>query len=418
MRKFLHAADLHLDSPMRSLDVHGDGVAERLRNASREALRRLIDCALSHKVAFMVIAGDMFDVAQPSVGSMLHLVDELRRLTTRGIRVFIVRGNHDYHARRSARLWPSGVHEFSADEAESCTLEDVRVVVHGRSYREARVTEDLTPGYPAPTHGYLNVGVLHTALRGHFGEHAEYAPVSPETLASKGYDYWALGHVHDFLDLDVNGTRVVYPGNLQGRHVREQGKKGAALVTFEDGAIVHVERALCDVVRWHDVRVTLAAGILQEQLAEAVRTVSVSVEEDKHDSVESAVRLRLSGLDVEGQRLPQRELRERVREALRAECGGQVLLEELRIEEVARAELPEALTLGVTRAKEHLLQAPLATGDFGTFAKGLWQKLGALDPALYKHLEERAGVRDAEGLRRRCIELGAQKLAVLLSEKV
>lgn len=418
MPQFLHAADLHIDSPMRSLDVHGDGFADRLRNASRAALQRMVDCALSRRVTFVVIAGDMFDVAQPSVDATLHLVDQLKRLTDAGIRVLIVRGNHDFHARGSAKLWPRGVHEFSSERAESVVLDELRVAVHGRSYPEQHVRFDLTPGYAPPTPGYLNIGVLHTSLGGYGGEHPVYAEVSADTLAAKGYAYWALGHVHEFLDLPLSGTRIVYPGNLQGRHVREQGKKGVALVTYEGTSIVQVERAVCDVVRWHDVSVELSPGSLRDQLAQAAQRVAAQLSEDFADDVESAVRVRLAGLDAEGQSSAPSALRDRLREALRAECGARVMLEELRIEQVARIELPGALVEAVENARAQLLARSTTGAELAAFAKILWQKLDAVDPGFRADLAQRLAVSDAEDLRKRCLELGAQRLAVHLAEKV
>lgn len=423
MPKFLHAADLHLDSPMRSLDVFGEGVADRLRNASREALRRLVDSAIEHQVGFVVVAGDLFDVAHPSVEATLHLVDQLRRLCDRGIRVFIVRGNHDFHARGSGRLWPAGVHEFSSERAERIVLEDLRVVIHGRSYPTQAVADDLTPGYAPPTPGYLDVGVLHTALEGYAGEHAAYAPVSPAGLAARGYGYWALGHVHAFLSLQLGVSRIVYPGNLQGRHVRESGRKGVVVVTYEGTEIRAVDRVACDVVRWHDIPVELPDGPLSTQLGHAAGEIGCALAEDERDQVDSAVRVRLAGLGAEGSAMSPRERRDRLREALRAQCGSRVLLEEVRLAGATRLQLPGALADSVAKAERHLAAQPDA-GDLARFAANLWERLGAVEgprndaKSARDVLAGRLGIHDAQTLRRRAIELGAARLAACLAEKV
>jgi DNA repair exonuclease SbcCD nuclease subunit len=422
MPKFLHAADLHLDSPMRSLDVFGDGAAGRLRNASREALRRMVDCALDQDVAFVVIAGDLFDVAHPSVETTLHLVDQLRRLSQRRIPVFIVRGNHDFHARGSGRLWPEGVHEFSSERAERIVLDDLRVVVHGMSYPTQAVQHDLTPGYAPPTQGHLDIGVLHTALEGYAGEHATYAPVTPAGLAAKGYGYWALGHVHAFMSLQQGPSRIVYPGNLQGRHVREKGRKGVVVVTYEGSAIRAVDHVPCDVVRWHDIHVEPPEGSLSAQLGHVAREIRGKLAEDEADQVDSAVRVRLAGLGAEGEALGPRGRRDRLREALRAECGTRVLLEEVHLAESARLDLPGALADSVAKATRDLLAQP-RDGDLAKFTTVLWDRLGAIEASrngarsVREVLAERLDVEDAASLRRRCIELGAARLAACLAEK-
>jgi len=138
-------------------------------------------------------------------------------------------GKPDYPALDHAE----GVNVFSARKPETFMLKELDVALHGQSFRQRDVTDNLAAAYPEPVDGVFNIGVLHTGM----GGHANYAPCTVDDLVTKGYDYWALGHVHHGAVLHEN-PHVVFPGNLQGRHIRETGPKGAYLVSVEDREIV------------------------------------------------------------------------------------------------------------------------------------------------------------------------------------
>ncbi|MBC6416630.1 MAG: DNA repair exonuclease, partial [Rhodospirillales bacterium] len=164
---------------------------------------------------------------------------------------------------------PDNVHVFAAQAAQTFQLEELNVALHGQSFRQPAVTDNLVPGYPAPLPGAFNIGVLHTALGGR-GNHANYAPCSLPELVGKGYDYWALGHVHRREVLHER-PHVVFPGNLQGRHIREAGPKGACLVTVEAGEVAAVEALTFDVVRWALLEVDVAAAGNTADVVELMR---------------------------------------------------------------------------------------------------------------------------------------------------
>ena len=247
--RFLHAADIHLDSPLKGLIGQEGNAAERVRTATREALDQLVDFAIKEQVKFLVIAGDLYDGDWRDYKTGLFFVGQMGRLNKAGIPVYLLHGNHDAQSQITKRLeLPDNVHVFGTRKPETFELGELNVALHGQSFRQREVTDNLVPDYPRPVSGTFNIGVLHTALGGRKG-HDNYAPCSLDELVNKGYDYWALGHVHQAAVLHER-PHIVFSGNLQGRHVRETGIKGAYLVAVEEKEITELACVPCDVVRW------------------------------------------------------------------------------------------------------------------------------------------------------------------------
>ena len=247
--RFIHTADIHLDSPLRGLAGQEGSAAERIRAAPREAFDTLIGQAIHEKVDFVVIAGDLYDGNWRDYRTGLFFVRQMGRLAAEGIPVFLLYGNHDAESQITRRLvLPGNVRTFSSRQPETFALEELGVALHGQSFPQRDVTNNLVPGYPQPRPGTFNLGVLHTALGG-MGDHANYAPCTLDDLVNKGYDYWALGHVHQGCVLNER-PHVVFPGNLQGRHIRETGPKSAYMVTVGDGEVAELSPIHADVVRW------------------------------------------------------------------------------------------------------------------------------------------------------------------------
>lgn len=259
--KFIHAADLHIDSPMRGLDTYDGAPVDLLRGATRRALVGLVDLALREKVDLVLLAGDIFDRESGDFRAALFFREQLIRLVGASIRVFVVKGNHDAEGQIGKRLPEvQGVHVFSSRTAEVIDLPDLGVAVHGKSFPDRFVGEDLIPSYHEPIAGRFNIGILHTSLTGRVG-HDPYAPTDEATLSAKNYDYFALGHVHAREVVREANPRIVFPGNLQGRKVGEAGSKGCELVIVDGGTITSAEHISLDVVRWHDL--TLDASGLE-----------------------------------------------------------------------------------------------------------------------------------------------------------
>lgn len=290
--RFIHASDLHIDSPLRGLDRYDGAPVERLRTATRAALERLVDRALAERVDFVLFAGDIYDRDWQDFRTGLFFREQMVRLGRASIRVFIVQGNHDAQGVITRQLaLPSNVSVFSSRTAQTVRIDELSVAIHGRSFPDRAVDEDLVPSYPAPVPGLFNIGMLHTSLTGRSG-HDTYAPTDLATLVAKGYDYWALGHVHA-REVVSETPRIVFPGNLQGRHANETGAKGCELITVEAGRI-EAEFVALDVVRWSQVSVPLDGVERLEALSEAFRAAVEPVLLGTTDRLH-AVRVTLTG---------------------------------------------------------------------------------------------------------------------------
>ena len=268
MFKFLHAADIHLDSPLRGLNKYDGCPVDEIRGATRKALEGLVRLAVAEKVAFVLIAGDVYDGDWPDHGTGLFFARKMAELKDSKIPVYLISGNHDAKNKitRELRL-PEGVHLLDSGKPETLHLREIDVAIHGQSFATEKVSEDLAASYPDPSPGCFNVGLLHTSADGREG-HGRYAPCSVDTLRGKGYDYWALGHVHTREEVDARDAPIVFPGNVQGRHIREPGAKGCVVVSVEGRSTTREFHAL-DVLRWTTCRVNASAMTCADDVATA-----------------------------------------------------------------------------------------------------------------------------------------------------
>jgi DNA repair exonuclease SbcCD nuclease subunit len=291
--KFIHTADIHLDSPLKGLEAHEDAPVEEIRGATRRAFDNLIDWAIEEKVDFVLIAGDLYDGDWKDYNTGLFFVSRMGRLAGAGIRVFIVSGNHDAASQiTKAMPLPDNVTLFSPKQPKSVKLDDLGVVIHGQSYSHRAVTKNLAAQYPKNDAAYFNIGLLHTSLTGRAG-HEEYAPCTIDELSSKGYDYWALGHIHK-REIVSKDPLIVFCGNIQGRHIKETGKKGATLVVVEDGHITELIEHELDVLRWAICPVDLSSCKTMDNVYDTVRQ-KFEQELDRTDGKTLALRLFLTG---------------------------------------------------------------------------------------------------------------------------
>ncbi|MEO8874247.1 MAG: DNA repair exonuclease [Polyangiaceae bacterium] len=294
--RFVHAADLHIDSPLRGLERYEGAPVELVREATRAAVRNLVDLCIAEDVAFLVLAGDLFDGDWKDFHTPLFLVSELARLKAKNISAFVVLGNHDLQSELVPHIrWPDNVTVFQSGQADTCILQQHQTAIHGRSYAASAVSENLAASFPEPVAGHFNLGLLHTNAAGASGanQHASYAPCTVDELRAKGYDYWALGHVHTHEVLSAS-PHIVYSGNTQGRHARETGAKGVVLVDVEDGRVTKTRFLPVDVMRWAKLEIVADADDAPRELLQKAKRAIATVAKES-DGRALATRIRFSG---------------------------------------------------------------------------------------------------------------------------
>lgn len=340
--QFLHVADIHLDSPLNGLARYDGVPAEEVRGATRAAFDKLITYACQEAVDFVLIAGDLFDGDWKDMGTGLYFARAMGRLAAAGIPVYIIAGNHDAVSVLTKSLPnPANVHQFKPRRAETVVIDRLRVAIHGRSFAKVEETENFAAAYPDRLEHHFNIGMLHTALTGHEG-HATYAPCSVDDLRARHYDYWALGHVHDFAVVDEH-PHIVFPGNLQGRHIRETGPKGAVHVEVEDGAI-RLRHVPFDTLRWTRIAVDCSAAQTLDEIDAATRTALARRHEEEADGRPLIARVVLTGVTPLAGDLRERQTvhRDTVR-ALAMAVAPELWIEKVQLEvtpPVARSSAP------------------------------------------------------------------------------
>lgn len=360
---FIHAADLHIDSPLAGLGLKDKAVAERFAQAGRRAVEALIAETIRSEARFLIIAGDIFDGDWRDVTTGLFFVRAIGALHRAGIPTIMVKGNHDSESGMSRSLtYPDTVRFFSSRKAETIELPDHRVALHGRSFPNRLVPDDFVDSYPARRDGWLNIGVLHTSLDGSRG-HEGYAPCSVEALQRFGYDYWALGHVHT-AEILSRDPWVVYPGNLQGRSVRETGAKGAMRVTVEDGRIIAVEPLVFDGARWAHETVDVS-GVDREADILARIEAALDALHDRSDGRPLAVRVTLSGVTpLHGNLVARREILQDEARALGFRIAEDCWVEQLKLSTSQPLRPAAALSAAESLDVDDLLTAVAADPGF------------------------------------------------------
>jgi DNA repair exonuclease SbcCD nuclease subunit len=291
--KFIHCADVHLDTPLQGLAEYPGAPTTEIRNATRRAFEKVLDAALTEQVDFLVIAGDLYDTGLKSFESALFFNKEMARLADAAIEVYLIYGNHDAASKLIKQLRPpKNVHVFRTHEPQTFKNETARIALHGQSFPTPEVTEDLAAKYPLPIEGFFNIGVLHTNLGG-FSDHANYAPCSLQTLKNKGYDYWALGHVHNRQIIATN-PYIVYPGNIQGRHGKELGEKSCELVNVSDAGAITTTPISTSVVPWIQLGTDASHCLNADAVYEQLRTDLGGILLQSKERV-TAVRVVISG---------------------------------------------------------------------------------------------------------------------------
>ncbi len=293
MFRFIHAADIHLDSPLHGLVRYEGAPVEEIRSATRRAFNNLVELAINEGVDFVLLAGDLYDGDWKDYDTGLYFVEKMGHLREAGIPVFMVAGNHDAASQITKHLrLPDNVKSFSTSKPDTFIIDNLGVSIHGQGFSKREITDNLSETFPQASQHHFNIGLLHTCLDGKPG-HAAYAPCSIDDLRSKGYQYWALGHIHKREEV-CRDPWIVFPGNVQGRHIRETGSKGCTLVTVEDAEVTDVEHHDLDVLRWSRCDLDVSGCETTDDILDRVRD-GLQETLDAAQGRPVAVRLELQG---------------------------------------------------------------------------------------------------------------------------
>jgi len=258
--RFIHAADLHLDSPFKGLKSVPSEIRQSLLEATFQAVNQLCTLAIEHKVSFIVISGDLFDEAKRSLQAQLHLIKQYKRLAQYGIGVYIIHGNHDpLGGYRTEQAYPDNVHVFASDGVTVKTAYDSSgqplAYLYGKSYERRAETENVALQFKRTASEGYHIGLYHGNIGG-AAEHDNYAPCKLADLLMADMDYWALGHIHKRQILHKE-PYVIYAGNTQGRHILESGDKGCYLVSVDEYGTTNLQFKSLAPIIWTELAVSI-----------------------------------------------------------------------------------------------------------------------------------------------------------------
>ncbi|KCZ63943.1 hypothetical protein L53_05450 [Hyphomonas sp. L-53-1-40] len=366
MFRFVHTADVHLDSPLKSLALRDPDLAEMVGVATRTAFRRAVDLCLTEQVDAFIVAGDLYDGSLRSMKTARYFGEEMRRLTEAGIPAFIIRGNHDAESIITRELTlPEGVHVFKKTD-EPVVLKDGAVAVHGVSFEEPHAPNSLLSRYQPGTPGVIDIGAMHTSLDGS-PNHDVYAPCSTTNLAAHGYAYWALGHIHKRSVTTHDDCTIVMPGIPQGRHMNEDGVKSISLTTITETGDCTVEEKYVAPVRFERQSLDVSQIGDWPELIGLTEDAFNSLRDGPIADQDVIVRLTCTGAGEFARKM--RHDRERLEEELRSAASrvGRVHLEQVvfdtAVSQVVKDNRVSELSAIVRGGQIDLAQIALRIGD-------------------------------------------------------
>ena len=321
--RFVHAADLHLDSPFKGFLRDASELAATLRDATFRTFEAIVDLCIEQRVDALLIAGDIYDGEDRSLGAQLRFHDGLLLLEAANIRVFICHGNHDPLDGWEARIdFPSNVVRFGREVTREPfdPNDPTSPMVYGISYPTRDVYQNLVPLFPPPVDGRYSIGLMHANVGANTG-HEAYAPCSLEDLVASCYDYWALGHVHTRAVLRDRVPVVVYPGNPQGRHINEAGARGVYLVDVDERGGTTLEFVPLDMVRWTQIDVDVTDLDDEQALLSALNT---AIDDARVDAAGRPLiyRIRVRGRGGVHQALVRAGFTDEIRKVLNSRLAG------------------------------------------------------------------------------------------------
>lgn len=293
---FIHAADLHLDSPMVGLKHLPANILSRVRESTFTALGKLTSAAIDNNVDFVILAGDLYDGEDRSLRAQSRFRNEMKKLSQKGIPVYVIHGNHDHLNGSWVHLdMPSNVHFFSSDVEMKIfhTKRGEKVHLYGFSYLQRHILDKRIDDYQKQERADFHIGILH-GNEGGGTDHDNYAPFTIKDLHEKEFDYWALGHIHKRTILSETPP-IIYPGNLQGRNKKEVGVKGCYCITLNELEAKKEFVATSDVV-WEEVSVDAASA---QSFQEIFQLCQITIERYRKAGIGTLLTMNLKNVQLD-----------------------------------------------------------------------------------------------------------------------
>lgn len=295
--KFVHTADIHLDTPFKGLSNLNNELAEKLRKSILQSFKNIIDLCIREKADFLLIAGDIFESHQRSLSAQLQFIAEINRLNEYNIPAYMACGNHDpMNSWLNELKLPPNLHRFSADQPESVIYPGSGTPVaeiSGISFKEQKTTKNLAALFPPARQNIpFSIALMH-GTTGLPGPHENYAPFRPRDIENKGYDYWALGHIHK-PGVISSEPYIVYPGNPQGRDFGETGMKGCYLVEMSQGKKTELQFIPVHTIRFEKHAIDITRLTALDQLPRVIEHPLLNEKQNSRE-VNSIARVQLHG---------------------------------------------------------------------------------------------------------------------------
>ncbi|MCY8005983.1 exonuclease SbcCD subunit D [Bacillus haynesii] len=291
---FIHAADLHLDSPFHGISRLPEEVYRRIKNSTFKSAENVFKLAIDEQADFILLAGDLFDEANRSLKAQMFLRKQFLKLKENNIQVYVIFGNHDHLGGDWTPIeWPDNVHIFSAEDIEEKSFyKDGRLAasIYGYSYPERSVFANKAAEIKKTTDAPLHIGMIHGTLSGESG-HDPYCPFSLQDLKNGQMDYWALGHIHKRQVISAADPAVIYPGNTQSRHMKETGEKGCYLVNVCSGELSFEFKAVSDVL-WETACIDISGT---KQMTELISLMQDAFQSFRNRGKPACVKMVLTG---------------------------------------------------------------------------------------------------------------------------
>jgi len=277
--RFIHTADLHLDSPFKGMRHFPKQQVNEIYESTFRSFDQIVNHCIEKKVDFLLIAGDVYDSHEQSLRAKIHLRKGLEKLDAVGIYTYIIHGNHDPLKEKENEIkWPNKVHFFSQKQVETISFyrENIEIArILGRSYPKKSFMENIVKDFKRVDSNVFHIGLLHTNVDGQKG-HDSYCPSRLQELIWGEMDYWALGHIHKRAVLHNQSPYIVYPGNTQGRHSLETGDKGCYYVEVEDNEVKMIEWLSTASIRWESLDIDVSSI---ESASDLISMIETEVEE-------------------------------------------------------------------------------------------------------------------------------------------